>query len=109
MGKKIKHPEDARGDALRKKYFDMFADFLNPWLARRDIQCKMWYDGGGYELILNFVDRNNQLEYLTFDISEIEEDFTWAKWRRIRKYIKAFLNLYLDTRRNLPPWIPSLS
>lgn len=109
MGKKIKHPEDIRGDALRKKYFDMFADFLNPWLARRDIQCKMWYDGGGYELILDFVDRHNQLEYLTFDISEIEEGFTWAKWRRIRKYIKSFLNLYLDTRRSLPLWIPGLN
>lgn len=108
MGKKIKRQESPREDALREKYFKMFADFLNPWLERRDIQCKMWYGGGGYELTLDFVDRNNKLECLVFDISEIEEDFTWAKWSRIRKYIKAFLNLYLDTRRNLPPWIPSL-
>lgn len=106
MSTQAKHPIDVKGDALRNKYYDMFAEFLNPWLEPRDIRCKMWYDGGGYELILDFTDRNNTLEYLTFDVVALDEDFTWAKWRKVRKYVKSFLKLYLDTRRSLPPWIP---
>lgn len=90
------------------KYYKLFSDFLNPWLEPRDIRCKMYFADVD-TLVLDFVDRYNSIEYLTFNVAEIDEDFSWMKWRQIKKYTKSFLKLYLDTRRRMPPWIPSLS
>ena len=91
----------------QEKYYDMFAKFLNPWLEPRDMRCKMYFTDSE-NLVLDFVDRYDHCEYLTFNVAELDEDFSWLKWRQVIRYTKSFLKLYLDTRRRLPPWIPMI-